>query len=269
MRPPERDPARLQAGDAVIFIDVAGRERLTRVRKPPVMLGQVWFVELELGAGLFLAARVRLPDEPPLPPPRRAKAYAGIGSRRTPPEMLSIIRAAASHLAQAGFLLRSGAADGADIAAEDGARAAGGRCEIFVAWPGFNGRSPSHSEGVYCLTDAEINAQAMAIAASAHPAWDRLGRGPRALMARNAHQVLGPALDDPVAFVLCWAPKPVLRDGRVVNCDGGTGLAVRLAAARGIPVFNLAHAPHLQRIEQMLAGAAAGPPDPALNAPLP
>jgi hypothetical protein len=248
--------ARFRPGDAVLFTDVAGRDRQATVLQPPVRLGQVWFVALDLDGGLFLADRVRHPGEPPPKPPRRAPAYAGIGSRRTPDEILALMRQAAGHLATRGYTLRSGAAPGADTAFEDGARIAGGRCAIFLPWRGYQSRSASQSEGVFAFDQAEIHQQALAIAAEHHPAWDRLGQGPRKLMARNAHQVLGPTLDDPVRFVLCWAPKPRVLDGRVVDCDGGTGLAVRLAAARKIPVYNLAIEEYRARVVDMLGERA-------------
>ena len=43
--------------------------------------------------------------------------------------------------------------------------------------------------------------------------------------------LLGETLDHPVDAVVCWT-----REGRV---EGGTGMAIRIAEANGIPVFNL------------------------------
>jgi hypothetical protein len=42
----------------------------------------------------------------------------------------------------------------------------------------------------------------------------------------------------------------------VSNVDGGTGLAVRLAHARGIPVFHWAVPAHNQRLQAYLKAAA-------------
>jgi predicted Rossmann fold nucleotide-binding protein DprA/Smf involved in DNA uptake len=46
--------------------------------------------------------------------------YAGIGSRSTPPETLPLIESIAARLAEKGWVLRSGGADGADSAFEKG-----------------------------------------------------------------------------------------------------------------------------------------------------
>ena len=47
--------------------------------------------------------------------------YAGIGSRKTPNEVLSLIVEIAEYFARMGFILRSGGADGADSAFAAGA----------------------------------------------------------------------------------------------------------------------------------------------------
>ena len=65
--------------------------------------------------------------------------YAGIGSRETPIAVLGVLEALATVLARAGFVLRSGAALGADAAFEAGADRAGGVKEIYLPWKGFNG----------------------------------------------------------------------------------------------------------------------------------
>lgn len=190
-----------------------------------------------------------LPFDTPAPvasstPARRA--YAGIGSRETPPEILTLMRSVAARLAAAGWRLRSGAAPGADAAFESGA---GSNCEIYLPWRGFQ---DSRSE--LAIERMPVLAQAEEIAAAHHPAWQRLGRPVRLLMARNACQVLGADLRSPVAFVLCWAPNPRLDEqGRVCDVAGGTGLAVRLAYARNIPIFHLGLPAHRQRIDAFLA----------------
>ena len=72
----------------------------------------------------------------------------------------------------------------------------------------------------------------MEIAAPLHPAWDRCSPAVRKLHARNAAVLLlGETLDRPVDAVVCWS------EGGAVT--GGTGMAIRIAEARGIPVLNL------------------------------
>lgn len=75
-----------------------------------------------------------------MPPPdthgtlASAVAYAGIGSRRTPDDVLVLMYAIARMAAARGLWLYSGHADGADWAFE---RGAGGRATIFLPWRGF------------------------------------------------------------------------------------------------------------------------------------
>ena len=147
------------------------------------------------------------------------KFYAGIGSRETPPEVLSEMRWLAAKLAAHDWTLRSGAAQGADAAFESGA---GEKKEIYLPWRGFNGsRSSLHNP-----TPA-----AMELAAKVHPAWERCSQGARKLHARNCHQVLGLALMPPVKFVACWTV-----DGLG---GGGTGQALRIARHENIPIYDL------------------------------
>lgn len=149
------------------------------------------------------------------------KAFAGIGSRQTPPEVLRLMEAIALRLTTAyKFVLRSGGAKGADSAFAAGAKAK----EIYLPWPGYNG-----------LTDGVVlvrpTSEAYEVAKRFHPVWDRLSPGVQALHARNVHVLLGKDLASPVDFVVAWTPG-----GAEV---GGTGHALRVAKHYGIPVFNL------------------------------
>lgn len=167
-------------------------------------------------------------------------SYAGIGSRRTPPDVLRRIRAVAARLAARGFSLRSGGADGADTAFEDGAAGSERASEIFLPHAGFNGRTSVLS------TPSE---EAVAIASAVHPLWSKLGDKERLFHARNSHQVLGADLRTPVDFVVAWTA-----DGAECEADrsretGGTGQAIALADRWRIPVFNLARADALDRIK--------------------
>lgn len=147
--------------------------------------------------------------------------YAGIGSRRTPPDMLKLMERIAARLADDGWILRSGHAPGADQAFE---RGADGRSQLFLPWPGFQSDAPEIAAEVWDRPRAE----AYDIAAKYHPAWHHCSQGARSLHARNVHQILGYDLDEPVSFVVCWS------DGR-----GGTEQALRVARDRDIPISNL------------------------------
>lgn len=166
------------------------------------------------------------------------KAYAGIGSRETPADVLTLMTCLAAFLGKIGFRLRTGGADGADTAFEHGAA----EVDLFLPWPGFNGRQQA--------TRVRPLPRAYDLAAGAHPAWSRLTYPEQHLHARNVHQVLGADLRSPAAFLLCWTA-----DGAVDKTSkktGGTGQAIRIAVAHGVPVYNLARENHRVTWEKLL-----------------
>lgn len=157
--------------------------------------------------------------------------YTGIGSRKTPREILALMAAVAAELAKMGWILRSGGADGADSAFEIGAVS---RKEVYLPWKGFNGRNSPY----YLITAA-----ALAMAEKYHPAWDRCSPGARKLHARNCYQVLGFDLNTPSNFILCWTPS-----GKV---EGGTGQAMRIALDNNIPIINMYHTDWRDKVHEL------------------
>ena len=151
--------------------------------------------------------------------------YAGIGARATPAAVLADMTVMAGWLARTGWHLSSGGADGADTAFAAGAPA--GQRTVWLPWRGYNGHGGPHCQ---VLSAAELSA-CMEIAAPLHPAWERCSPAVRKLHARNAAVLLGETLDRPVDACVAWSPG-----GRI---EGGTGMAIRIAEARGIPVLNL------------------------------
>ncbi len=156
--------------------------------------------------------------------------YAGIGSRNTPKDICGKMFTAGRAMADLGFILRSGGAKGADTAFEQGAMASASYdeanpvlTEIFLPYQRFNG----HSSPLFGTTKA-----ARQIAKQYHPRWEILGDHAKDFMGRNAYQILGRDLDDPVSFVICWTPKGAI--------SGGTGQALRHATDLGIPILNFA-----------------------------
>ena len=99
------------------------------------------------------------------------------------------------------------------------------------------------------LSAAELSA-CIEIAAPLHPAWERCSPAVRKLHARNA-AVLGLTLDRPVDACVCWSAG-----GRA---EGGTGMAIRIAEDRGIPVFNLGSMTPRAVCERLAAIRRAGP----------
>ena len=174
-------------------------------------------------------------------------AYAGIGSRETPPDVLSDMRAIARQLATKGWTLRSGAADGADRAFEEGALDAAQtpyrgapRPEVYLPWPSFNEDNRAMIGTRYYITEPQP--EAFAIARQHHPAWHRCTGAAKSLHARNVHQILGPDVTRPILsrFVICWT-----KGG---EGGGGTGQALRIAKHYGVPCFDLARQADYDRI---------------------
>ena len=158
------------------------------------------------------------------------KKYSGIGSRRTPSLALHQIQTLALQLANEGWCLRSGGADGADSAFERGAIEGNGNTEIFIPWRGFNNNtSPLYT----------IPTLATEIAAKFHPAWNMLRPPVKKLMARNVQQILGRNCDDPVDCVICYTPDGCEDGTLTTSKTGGTGQALRIATFFEIPIYNL------------------------------
>lgn len=156
--------------------------------------------------------------------------YTGVGSRETPPEILTLMTRVAYQLAKEGWVLRSGAADGADAAFERGALDAGGEVEIYLPWPGFNG----HTSRL-----CRVTAPAREMAATVHPAWGYLKDSAKSLHARNCYQVLGAELNTPSEFLMCWTRDGCVTEATRNRNTGGTGTAIVLAERNGVPRFNL------------------------------
>lgn len=159
------------------------------------------------------------------------KSYTGIGSRETPKNVLELIKVIAKKLAMQGYTLRSGGANGADTAFEQGCDQVTGAKEIYLPWKGFNKNAS---------TLFNIPPQAAIIAAElCGNRWKHMKRSVQQLMARNTMQVLGKNLDTPSDFVICWTQDGCSNVDNRTKQTGGTGQAIALASLNNIPVYNL------------------------------
>lgn len=155
--------------------------------------------------------------------------YTGVGSRNTPNDVLALMNSIAIKMQKLGYILRSGGADGADKAFESGT---GPTKQIFYA--------------------NDCTLEAMAIAEQFHPAWHKCSQFARKLHGRNAFQVLGPNLNDPSKYCICWTS-----DGATTHMErcfktGGTGTAISIADAYKVPVINLAVPSHRQHWQEWI-----------------
>lgn len=135
--------------------------------------------------------------------------YAGIGSRETPPDILDVMEWLGALMQRHGWHLRSGGARGAD--------------QAFARLV--------HDNHKVVFRPHHATPEAIEHASKFHPAWNRCSDIAKQLHGRNSMIMLGAHLNHPVNYVICWTP-----DGKD---SGGTGLAIRIATAHGIPVWNL------------------------------
>lgn len=151
--------------------------------------------------------------------------YAGIGSRRTPNEILEFMTAISQRLEKVGYILRSGGAIGADLAFEKGVK------------------DPNHKEIFY---KEDANDLTRKIALHFHPSPDSLKKNAYALdlMARNTFQIFGRDLNQPVSFVMCYTPDGCSHFSTRTRETGGTAQAIAIASFFEIPIYNLANKVH-------------------------
>lgn len=157
-------------------------------------------------------------------------SFAGIGSRKTPPSVLNIMAQFAMFMGTRNNVLRTGGAEGADSAFMNGCKSVQGPAEIYLPWGGYQCSALEFCPDNWAVYHT-VNQAALDLAAKYHPSWSKCSRGARALHARNGYIVLGRELNDPVKFIIAWTPGG---DG-----GGGTGQALRIAKAYGIPILDL------------------------------
>jgi hypothetical protein len=160
--------------------------------------------------------------------------YSGIGSRNTPEKVLIIMEKLGTAFAQKNFVLRSGHAEGADMAFEKGCDRANGKKEIYIPWKNFNNSQST-------LYYENLPEKATDLAFEFHPNLHRCNYGTIKLMARNTCQILGLNCETPSSFVVCYTS-----DGKF---SGGTGQALRIADHSTIPIFNLFNQTDLDRLK--------------------
>ena len=168
--------------------------------------------------------------------------YAGIGSRKTPPEILEAMTGLARELERAGWHLHSGGADGADTAFENGTTSAGRT--VYLPWKGYNDRT---GQDCMTLTNSE-QSHSQGVVSKYHGAWQRCSRGARALHGRNhaiIHGLGHAAADRRVDAVICWTPGGA--------AQGGTATGMKMARTAGIPILNLARVSAADALETMHA----------------
>jgi len=147
--------------------------------------------------------------------------YTGIGSRKTPDNILKIMTKIAENLAKKNYCLRSGGALRADSAFETGNDIVSGSKEIYYA--------------------DDANEHLIKFVKQYHPYFHNLSDYAKKLHARNVLQIFGKDLSIYSKFVLCWTSDGYGSDNSITRSrmSGGTGTAIQIALDYKIPVFNL------------------------------
>ena len=149
------------------------------------------------------------------------KYYAGIGSRKTPLYMLGHLEYLGLEMADRGYILRSGGAQGSDQAFERGCdRVNEDLKEIFFP------KDAKHPDAAWAFEEVKKHIP------EGYPKLEDMKPFVQLILARNMMQILGRHGDSPSEFVICWTMARI-RNG------GGTGYAMRCAQANGIEVYNL------------------------------
>lgn len=161
--------------------------------------------------------------------------YAGAGSRDTPNDVLELMREFGQAAAKAGWVLRSGGAEGADIAFERGCDEAEGRKRIFYASESDINETdnPNGHHGVAGMP------RHLETVDKYHPKPEALSGYVRRLMARNSAQVLGFDLDRPANLLVCWTPDGATTWAQTSRETGGTGQAIRIGSDYAVSIINL------------------------------
>lgn len=186
--------------------------------------------------------------------------FTGIGSRKLPACQTPFIYYISRYLTmECGYILRSGAAIGADSAFESGVHSpAQDKCEIYVPTARFKqqGCRKIHVSSM----SSRMDALALIEKHSLHENWSQLLSNPANSYAvgchlRNVFQVLGELGGKPpvkTKFICCWTPDGAQTFEETSKKTGGTRTAIRLACLNGIRVINLAREENVIRIHNKI-----------------
>lgn len=160
------------------------------------------------------------------------KEYAGIGARKTPPDVLELMQNIAFYFAKQNKHLRTGNAEGADYAFMKGVnQCTGYEVSLYLPWPTYRKDYIQSTNGI-CVQ--EPSKEAIHFAGFYHTAWEKCGENARKFHGRNAQIIMGSMLVDPVDIVICYSESDI---------KGGTAMGIQIAKAHQIPVYNLYYEP--------------------------
>lgn len=163
--------------------------------------------------------------------------YTGIGSRTISVDTYTRMIKIGEILAELGWTLRSGGANGSDAAFERGCDLVNGKKEIYLPWKNFN-----NSTSTYYHIPEE--SEPIAKQAYKNGNFNNLKPTTKKFMQRNVLQVLGQDLTTLSDVVICWTKDGCTNHEERSPKTGGTGQAISVASFHCIPVFNLNNQHH-------------------------
>lgn len=174
------------------------------------------------------------------------KAYAGTGNPDAPSEVLKQIAHIAKMLDEKEYTLRSGRGLGPDMAFENNST----RKEIYLPWYKFNVQDPSNTPVAdeNTVIYNRVSKEALEAIKPFTPTFDNLKDSVKIILGRSVHLMLGKDMKSPVKFLVCWTQDGCESAKNRTSKTGYTGLAISIASAIKVPVFNLKNTDAMNRL---------------------
>lgn len=160
-----------------------------------------------------------------------------VGSRKVTRQGLSLGLQAKEILVKNGCILRSGNALGFDQIVS--MYVSKSQREIYLPYPKFGPCSSDLTDAVILDSFWSTYPKAKEMVWKFHPLRRKLPSSILSYLIRDVYQVLGKDLQNPSSLVVCWTPDGASNSQECTKTTGGTGMAIRIADAYGIPVMNL------------------------------
>lgn len=122
--------------------------------------------------------------------------------------------------------------------------------EIYLPYQRFGPAGSELVDGIVLDTKGHTYAKAQQFVYQCHPCHEKLKQHHLCYLIRDVYQVLGKDLQHPSSVVVCWTPDGAETAAECTRQTGGTGMAIRIANAFGIPVVNLKRQKEISKLEE-------------------
>lgn len=178
--------------------------------------------------------------------------WTGIGSRGIDQRTYDIMFKIGQEMAKQGYILRSGNAQGSDMAFETGVCSVDpSLTDIWIPWKSFGTKNKGVNYSVPSVGDFNNVAKFLKEPRKGYPNgilpwYDKMSQGAQKLHCRNYFQVLG---NNGKLSKVCIYAAPEDDKGNIM---GGTRTAVEIARYYGVPTFNLLIPEDLHKVKDIL-----------------